>query len=112
MRTTISEHWLATSLIIFATLVYSIRAVLIRRKRPERRAEMIRLIDEICEPVGNTYARKLYDRCYKIRERYGITLKSCGYAGDMSDLKLDADNSEARAHRRGKLTCSANQMLQ
>lgn len=95
----------AIVIVCLLSAIVVVRALLIWKKRPMRRGELIHHILMILDKHGCQNARKHYNDCKHIVMHYGIPLESVadqtGFYGDLALLLVRANESEIRAERRG-----------
>jgi hypothetical protein len=84
----------------------AIRYVLIREKRPSRKADLRHHIFMIHDPSGCAHAGDHLRQARHIMEHYGIDLAEVGFNGDYHALQRECERSMQRAHaRRMSLAC-------
>ncbi|MEN9913204.1 MAG: hypothetical protein RLY66_612 [Candidatus Parcubacteria bacterium] len=81
-----------------------IRALWMNSKRSERRGDLRRYIGIIRDDAGCDRAPCYYRECKHIVEHYGIELSEVGFKGNLSALRIEADQSVARAIARRNST--------
>ena len=71
-------------------------------KRPVHVRELSAHLEAIFELEGCATAHEHLERARDITERYGITLYEGGYNGEFGRLKIEADLSVVRHHKKQK----------